>query len=162
MNNFGKNKLYYIKKNLFLNKDGTNIVNLIKYTEMAGREFIRLQGNKPLYLLDNKINLNIQDTICVKNPKVILKQIPIYCGNSVKSNHPLMLKNIIPTPNFIYLSTNLITSLLMANAVTSEDSGNLVKCEVLCKNFLCDLFELDSNNSAGFFTWGVLRQIFMV
>jgi glutamate/tyrosine decarboxylase-like PLP-dependent enzyme len=151
MNHQGEKKLAYLKENLFLSPDGSNINNLIEQISIGCASFLNHQGNSPTFPKFKLIEEDLRET---KNPKEEIKNLFKYFGGSVKSNHPLLLRNVIPSPNFASLSSKVIASLLMANGVTSEDSGDLLTAESKMIKFFSNLIQIDKKKSTGFFTWG--------
>jgi len=123
MNKVGEKSFSFLKSNFFLDSKGKNIKELVKQVEITTSSLILHQGTGPVYPASK---VPKEDIFSMKNPRNELSSIYRFLGGAVKSNHPLMLKNIIPLPNFVSLSSNLTASLLMANAVTEEDAGGIV------------------------------------
>jgi len=65
-----------------------------------------------------------------------------------------MVKNIIPLPAFIYVATNAVISLYMANGVTGEDAAEALNAEIACASAIAKLAGFDVNRAAGVFTFG--------
>jgi len=153
MNKKSLAKLQFIKKNFFLLPSGKNYNNLLNLVKLALIDLVKHQGDGPTYpeVTSTKKSLNM---FKIKNPKEVINQLHNDLGGAVKANSPFMVKNIIPLPSFVSLSSYLASSLLMANAVTGEDSGRILNCEKNVSHFMSNLIGLNKKKSAGFFTWG--------
>lgn len=151
MNSLGKKKLNYLKRNFFLNPSGENADVLLHQASIALKNFIEKQGDSPTF---PKHEIYEEKVGRIKSPIKSMRELFNYFGGSIKSNHPLLLRNVIPLPNFVSINTRFITSLLMANGVTSDDSGNILIAEKNTSNFLAELIGIKKEKSIGFFTWG--------
>ncbi|EKE28070.1 MAG: Pyridoxal-dependent decarboxylase protein [uncultured bacterium (gcode 4)] len=144
----------------FLSSDGSNSESLIWMIDFALNWILSKHWDWPMFnnwsLRQDKTQIasysKIPDSLELE-PNKILSTIPDHMWWSVKAFHPYMVKNVIPLPNFIYLATNLAVSLYMPNAVTWEDSGDILNSELFCANFLSDISWYDKNKSAWVFTF---------
>jgi glutamate/tyrosine decarboxylase-like PLP-dependent enzyme len=123
-------------------------------------EIIKSQGEGPLYRIKKRDS--IEDIIrtafipqkAIQTPAQIFKKLPLYMRGCVKPSHPYMVKNILPLPNFLYLSVLNSVSLYMPNAVSGEDAAAVLDAEIYCAAAISKLASINVDRSAGIFTFG--------
>jgi len=155
------NILKRLRKKFFLAPDGKNSNYLIKMVKLAVENVILHQGKGPLYPVVSKPHafsrVAYESEIpksCLKKQEAVISSLFKNMQGSVKSSSPFMVKNIIPTPAFIHLATNLAVSLYMPNAVTGEDAGSTLNAEISCVSAIAKLAGIDPKRAAGVFTFG--------
>ncbi len=80
--------------------------------------------------------------------------LPALLAGTVKSNHPRMVKNVIPTPTLAYLSSYVAAAVYMGNGVTAEDAGNAARVEIELSRLYASLAGFDASEAGGLFTFG--------
>lgn len=150
-----------LRERHFLSPDGANVEQLLNLVRVAVETVLSQQGDGPIYpinegrptLSELASDSQIPEHI-TKDPREALTSLPTGMQGSVKASSPHMVKNIIPLPTLVHLATNLAVSLFMPNAVTGEDAGETLNAEIACAAAMAKLAGLDSEKSAGIFTFG--------
>jgi L-2,4-diaminobutyrate decarboxylase len=149
-----------LRRNVFLSDDGDNYNKLIDLIKVAVTSLIEHQGDGPIFPVfeTRKISEVISSASIPKKYNFdsisILKNLNHDMQRSVKANSPLMVKNVIPQPSFVYLAAYVAASLYMGNAVSGEDSGEALKAEIACAASIAKLAGMNPDISSGVFTFG--------
>ena len=149
-----------MRQNLFLEANGNNADKLVELTKSAIDSLIKNQGTGPLF--PSTENRHLSEVIATSEMTdtyqfdhlASVESIKNDMQRSVKAHSPYMVKNVIPQPNFIYLSTYVAVSLYMGNAVTGEDAGEGLKDEIACATAFAKMAGMDPDVSSGVFTFG--------
>ncbi|HLZ74944.1 hypothetical protein [Phenylobacterium sp.] len=80
--------------------------------------------------------------------------LPDLLAGTVKSNHPRMVKNVIPTPTLAYLSSYVAAAVYMGNGVSAEDAGAALQAEIDLARLYAGLAGYDGAEAGGLFTFG--------
>ncbi len=122
---------------------------------------VKLQGNSPIYpdnvgipKISNIITKSVIPNKLTVNPEEELQDLPSLVQRTVKSGHPYMVKNLIPTVSLPALASYFAVSTFMGNGVTGEDSGQVLLAEIACVSAISKLAGIDPKKSAGVFTFG--------
>ncbi len=154
-------KLDFLRRYCFLAPDTSNSEELVKIFSEVIRVITTEKSNRPIYgsvkrekCKDHFLTTNEIPEEINKNIIQLLSTLPNSLQGAVKSYHPFLVKNIIPSPAFLYIAVQAGVSLLMANGVTGEDSGEILQAELDAANAFSKLAGYDEKNSAGIFTFG--------
>jgi glutamate/tyrosine decarboxylase-like PLP-dependent enzyme len=150
-----------LRRNFFWAPDGNNTDKLVKLFQVALKSAINHQGEGPIYPRSTKSDRistiakksKVPNHI-TKSQELLLRFLSTHLEGSVKASNPYMVKNIIPLPAFIYVATNAVVSLYMANGVTGEDAAEALNAEIACASAIAKLAGFDVNRAAGVFTFG--------
>jgi len=149
-----------MRDNAFLQEQGNNADTLIELTRAAVEAVVSGQGDGPLFPSHENRHISQIATDAEIHTDYtfdhvgVVRSVSEDMQRSVKSHSPYMVKNIIPQPHFVYLSTYLAASLYMGNAVTGEDAGEGLKNEIACAAAFAKLAGMDPNEASGVFTFG--------
>lgn len=149
-----------MRAKVFLDERGSNADKLLELTKTSLESVIAHQGDGPLFLSDTNRTLSQIATHAEVAEKYnedhhsVARSVSDDMQRSVKAHSPYMVKNVIPQPHFIYLSTYLAASLYMGNAVTGEDAGEGLKNEIACAAAFAKLAGMDPLEASGVFTFG--------
>ena len=149
-----------MQESLFLRENGDNSSKLITLVENAVAAMIARQGDGPIYPSDSDISItDVMSSAAIPerynfSHSTTVEQVANEMQRSVKAHSPLMVKNIIPQPNFVYLAAYVATSLYMGNAVTGEDAGEALKDELSCASAIAKMAGMDPTKASGVFTFG--------
>jgi L-2,4-diaminobutyrate decarboxylase len=146
---------------LFLAADGSNSPTLMDLINRAITTALSHQGDGPTYLGvgDDRLKTVAAEQLgrflssgC--RPEQALDDLPVFLRGGVKPHHPLLAKNIIPLPAFIYIAAQCAASLFMGNGVSGEDAGSALAAETLCSDAIARLIGYDTDRAGGLFTFG--------
>ncbi len=154
-------KLKVLRKKYFLDPDLSNIDEITALFTSAFIGLAEEYGDSPIYPTHTELP-QLQEIIessklnerMFPDPDEKLETINKYIQGSVKAGHPFMVKNIIPTVSIPYLSAFSAASVLMPNAVTGEDAGQMLNYELAVVSEVSKLAGMDYELSGGVFTFG--------
>lgn len=158
---YAKDIFKILRKKYFLDPNGNNTNEVSKLVNAAVKALVAKQGKTPNYPVISGIpsisqlidTAEIPLKLCV-NPNTYLRKLPTLVQGSVKSGHPFMVKNLIPTASLPALATYIAVSPYMPNAVTGEDAAQVLLAELACSSAISKLVGIDHQKSAGVFTFG--------
>lgn len=153
-------KLEILRDKYFFSPDG-NPGSALDLVSVAVNAVVSAQGEMPTYPISVGIP-SISEILekaevpefMVTDPVGYLKELPLVMQGAVKSGHPFMVKNIIPTASLPALAAYLAVSPYMANGVSGEDSAQILSAELACAAAISKLAGIDHTKSAGVFTFG--------
>lgn len=154
------NILQDMRANVFLDAQGSNANKLLELTKASLESIIAHQGDGPLYPSYTNTTLPQIATRAEVAERynadhyLMAQSVADDMQRSVKAHSPYMVKNVIPQPHFVYLSTYLAASLYMGNGVTGEDAGEGLKNEIACAAAFAKLAGMDPLEASGLFTFG--------
>lgn len=156
-----KNQLAILREKYFLGPDGRNKEAIAQLVSAAVNAVISSQGEGPTYPGASSIP-SISELLesaevpeqMVADPEDYLKGLPSFIRGTVKSGHPFMVKNLIPTASLPALATYVAVSPYMANGVSGEDSAQTLLAELACVAAVSKLAGIDHKISGGIFTFG--------
>ncbi|MBU0570182.1 hypothetical protein KKB40_05415 [Patescibacteria group bacterium] len=156
-----KNYLKILKEKYFLKPEGDNLDIVLKMVETTIKDLVNRQGEGPMYSVHKKIpkisKVITQSSVPARmmaNPLEVLGGMSSMVQGCVKANNPYMVKNLIPNASLVSLVTDLAVSIYMPNAVSGEDSGQVLLAEIACASAISKLAGMDPQKSAGVFTFG--------
>jgi L-2,4-diaminobutyrate decarboxylase len=152
--------LEHLKQHQFLSPTASNLHILESLVATALRTTSGRQGQGP-YFGEQTVSLHppsmescvIPSRMATDVPAHI-EALPAFLAGTVKSNHPRMVKNMIPTPTLTYLASYIAASIYMGNAVTSEDAGKAALAEIQLWRMYARLAGYDATKAGGVFTFG--------
>lgn len=145
----------------FLDPAGSNVSELEALISTALRATLDQQGEGPLFGLepipfkvaDKQLSKGLPD-MPAPNLRSHMESLPSHLSGSLKSNHPRMVKNVIPTPTLAYLASYLASSVYMGNGVSAEDAGRAALAEIHLARTYAELAGYDPFQAGGVFTFG--------
>lgn len=149
-----------LREKHFLAPGGHNLEFLLQLIRQSLITVIQHEGNGPVFPVTAKTPLTeVRDGAEIPkaledDPLRLISSLPESMQGCVKANNPYLAKNIIPVPSLVHLATNLAVSLYMPNAVTGEDSADVLNAEIACASAISKLAGYDERQSAGLFTFG--------
>ena len=149
-----------LREKHFLSPDGGNVDYLVDLIRKTLTQTIAMQGSGPTYTegkrmsMDETLSNSVIPNTHTDDPLHVLSMLPDNLQGSIKANNPYMVKNIIPTPALVHMVSNLVTSTYMPNAVSGEDSAEVLNAELSCAAAIAKLSGYDHTKSGGLFTFG--------
>lgn len=156
-----QDKLDVLREKYFLGPDGNNVSVISQLFSTALHAVNDSRGEGPTYPIQAGIP-SITDLVetaripeeMVMDPEDFLRKLPSLIQGAVRSGHPFMVKNIIPTASLPALAAYIAVSPLMGNGVSGEDSAQILLAEPACAAAISKLAGIDHTKSAGVFTFG--------
>lgn len=154
--------LDFLKANFFFDPTGKNYKRLGEDVAHLLKRLTEAQGDGPYFqsfeerLSTNEIiaNANLSEDTTTNTRAFLKAAVPMGLQYGVRAGHPMMVKNIIPTPATIFLTTQLAASIYAQNGVTGEDAGEALNSELKVAAVISDMAHYDRTKSAGVFTFG--------
>lgn len=154
-------KLEILRGRYFLSPDGKNTHTIAEFISVAVNAVVSAQGDGPTYPINSSVSsltellelAQIPERMII-DPVEYLIGLPDLIQGAVKSGHPFMVKNIIPTASLSALAAHFAVSPYMANGVSGEDAGQILLAELACASAISKLAGIDHTKSAGVFTFG--------
>lgn len=154
--------LDFLRANFFFAPDGSNAPSLGAVMTNVLTSVVENHGDGPTFPelrkreSSNEIirKAEIADEFNRKPEDFLREEIPMGLQYGVKGGHPLMVKNIIPTPSSIFIAAHAIASIYAQNGVTGEDAGEALNSELKISAVISDMAGYDRFKSAGIFTFG--------
>ncbi len=150
-----------LRQHHFIDPDGSNLADFETLLSTALRVAHAHQGSGPVYGSAPLTPLPVEGRPSLSLPMQAsgdlrgdMQALPRHLNGSVKSNHPRLVKNVLPTPSQTYLSSYVAASVYMGNGVTAEDAGNAGLAELQMARFYADLAGYDIRQAGGLFTFG--------
>lgn len=154
-------KLKILRNKYFISPESDSLKESISQLETSLTSVTKNSGKTPMYpqnigipTITKLINEAKIPQSLSKNPQKILKKLYQNIQGTVKSGHPFMVKNIIPTVSTPSLAAYYAASIYMGNAVTGEDAGQTLLSELSCASAISKLVGWDETKSGGIFTFG--------
>lgn len=154
--------LEMMKRKFFLDPTGKNLGYVQKVFSSSIAATLDAQGDGPLYprfKSEPTPRESVQEAFLNANverfpDKFLQSAIPMGLQGGVKGGNPLMVKNIIPTPSTIFLTTLFTASVYAQNGVTGEDAAEAANSELKMAAIMSEIAGFDRNEAAGLFTFG--------